>query len=290
MPAQDEYVVEILRDFGLVNNDEIIHAHDTKKAQDIGVVETLVKAKHVTEADVTKCPASQFGVDAINLADNTLSDDVLAMIPRQIACRYKVNLHFSSATMLFPNRILALNIGASSVKIGELHTGNGQGLCLVNFNHAGIGLDSEREENRKELLVAAVRNMLREKGIRAGKVVFCVPGQSVFTRFVKLPPVEESKVVQIIQYEARQNVPFPIEEVIWDFQLIGTTEAGGLEVMLLAIKSDIIEELSAGAESAGLETGIVDVAPMAPYNIVLPQRIRRHLQLTGSGTSPINGI
>jgi len=168
--------------------------------------------------------------------------------------------------MLASDKILALDIGASSVKIGEFQTGGGQGLRLTNFNHADIGLDPEREENRKELLVAAVRNMLREKGIRTGKVVFGVPGQSVFTRFVKLPPVEESKVVQIIQYEAQQNVPFPIEEVIWDYQLIGTTEAGGLEVVLLAIKSDIIEELNTAVENAGLDTEMVDVAPMALYN------------------------
>ena len=99
-------------------------------------------------------------------------------------------------------------------------------------------------------------------------MAFSVSGQSVFTRFVKLPPVEESKVVQIIQYEAQQNVPFPIEEVIWDYQLLGKTEQGELEVVLLAIKSDIIEELTEGVETAGLQTEIVDVAPMALSNAV----------------------
>ncbi|MBM3860786.1 MAG: type IV pilus assembly protein PilM [Verrucomicrobia bacterium] len=167
--------------------------------------------------------------------------------------------------MLASDRILALDIGASSVKIGEFHAG-GRGLRLTNFNHAEIGLDPEHEEHRQELLMAAVRNLLREKGIRSGKVVFCVPGQSVFTRFVKLPPVEESKVLQIIQYEAQQNVPFPIEEVVWDYQLLGATEGGGLEVVLLAIKSDIIEEINTCVEGAGLQTEMVDVAPMALYN------------------------
>ena len=116
--------------------------------------------------------------------------------------------------MLAIDRILALDIGASSVKLGEFHAVKGQGLRLTNFHHADLGLDPEHEENRKASLVAAVRNMLREKHIRPGKIIFSVPGQSVFTRFVKLPPVDESKVVQIIQYEAQQNVPFPIQEVI----------------------------------------------------------------------------
>ncbi|MCX7887969.1 MAG: type IV pilus assembly protein PilM, partial [Verrucomicrobiae bacterium] len=116
------------------------------------------------------------------------------------------------------------------------------------------------------LLVATLRNLLKERGIRRGKTVFSISGQSVFTRFVKLPPVDEAKVAQIILYEAQQNVPFPIQEVVWDYQLIGTNAQGELEVVLFAIKGNIIEELNRDVESVGLETVLVDVAPMALYN------------------------
>lgn len=170
--------------------------------------------------------------------------------------------------MLASDTILALDIGASSVKIGEFKASKAHGLRLVNFNYADLGLDPEHEENRMSLVESTIRNALREKKIRSSRVVFSVSGQSVFTRFVKLPPVDESKVVQIIQYEAQQNVPFPIDEVIWDYQLLGSTEQGELEVVLLAIKSDIIETLNEGVESAGLRTEIVDVAPMALSNAI----------------------
>ncbi|MGA2220826.1 MAG: type IV pilus assembly protein PilM [Verrucomicrobiia bacterium] len=170
--------------------------------------------------------------------------------------------------MLAPDRILALDIGASTVKVGEFQASRTHGLRLTNFNYADLGIDPEHEENRKALIVSTIRNVLREKNIRTRRVVFSVSGQSVFTRFVKLPPVDESKVVQIIQYEAQQNVPFPIDEVIWDYQLVGNTQQGELEVVLLAIKSDIIEELNEGVESAELRTETVDVAPMALYNAV----------------------
>ena len=170
--------------------------------------------------------------------------------------------------MLASDKILALDIGAASVKVGEFQLSKSHGLRLINFNHADLGVDPEHEEDRKPAMIAAIRSVLREKNIRARHVVFSVSGQSVFTRFVKLPPVDESKVEQIIQYEAQQNVPFPIDEVIWDHQLLGNTEQGELEVVLLAIKSDIIEELNAGVESAGLLTEIVDVAPMALSNAV----------------------
>jgi type IV pilus assembly protein PilM len=164
--------------------------------------------------------------------------------------------------------MLALDIGASTIKVGEFQAAKGQGLRLTNFNYAELGIDPEHEENRKVLIVSSVRNAIRERNIKAKNVVFSVSGQSVFTRFVKLPPVDESKVAQIIQYEAQQNVPFPIDEVIWDYQLLGSNSQGELEVVLLAIKSDIIEELTEGVESCGLRTDIVDVAPMALYNSV----------------------
>jgi type IV pilus assembly protein PilM len=170
--------------------------------------------------------------------------------------------------MLASDKFLALDVGASSVKLAEFEPSKAQGLRLTNFNHAELGLDPEHEENRKALVVSTIANALKEKGIRATRVVFSVPGQSVFTRFVKLPPVDESKVVQIIQYEAQQNVPFPIEEVIWDYQLLGSTNEGELEVVLLAIKSDIIENLKEDIESTGLRTEMVDVAPMALTNSV----------------------
>jgi type IV pilus assembly protein PilM len=164
--------------------------------------------------------------------------------------------------------MLALDIGASTIKVGEFLAAKGQGLRLTNFNYAELGIDPEHEENRKALIVSTVRNVVRERNIKAKNVVFSVSGQSVFTRFVKLPPVDESKVAQIIQYEAQQNVPFPIDEVIWDYQLLGSNPQGELEVVLLAIKSDIIEDLTEGVESSGLRTDIVDVAPMALYNSV----------------------
>lgn len=170
--------------------------------------------------------------------------------------------------MLGPDRILALDIGASTIKVGEFTAVKPHGLRLTAFNYADLGLDIEQEANRKAAIISTIRNVLKEKSIKSNRVVFSVSGQSVFTRFVKLPPVDESKVVQIIQYEAQQNVPFPIDEVIWDYQIVGSSASGELEVVLLAIKSDLIDELNEGVESAGLQTEMVDVAPMALYNAV----------------------
>ena len=93
--------------------------------------------------------------------------------------------------MLATDKILAIDIGASTIKVGEFQMSKTHGLRLINFNNADLGLDPEHEEDRQSLIVTTIRNALREKNIKTRHVVFSVSGQSVFTRFVKLPPVEE---------------------------------------------------------------------------------------------------
>ena len=112
----------------------------------------------------------------------------------------------------------------------------------------------------------AIQELFAEKGFSSRKSNVCAPGFHVFSKFVKLPPVDTSKVTQIIQYEAQQNVPFPLEEVVWDYQILGTTANGELEVLLVAIKSDVVEGLFRTAEATGMKLQLVDVSPAALCN------------------------
>ncbi len=164
-------------------------------------------------------------------------------------------------------RILTLDIGASSIKLGEFAALKSGGLELINFGVSSLMLDPQAEEERVAQIVATIKELMQEHGIKPGPVLLSVSGQAVFSRFVKLPPVDKEKVYQIILYEAQQNVPFPIQEVVWDYQLIGRGE-GELDVMLAAIKADIIIQLTEAVERTGLQTDLVDVSPMALYNAV----------------------
>src|SRR6202035_3489608 len=107
------------------------------------------------------------------------------------------------------------------------------------------------------------QDTITEKGVKARTVNVCAPGFHVFSKFVKLPPVDAGKVTQIIQYEAQQNVPFPLEEVVWDYQILGSTAGGELEVLLVAIKSDVVEGLFRVAEQAKLKLNLCDASPAA---------------------------
>lgn len=164
-------------------------------------------------------------------------------------------------------RIIALDIGAATIKLAEFHATRDGSIELTNFGVSALGSDAVSDLERLAIVSTSIKELMSECQIKPGPVLISVSGQSVFSRFVKLPPVDKDKVYQIISYEAQQNVPFPINEVVWDYQLIGRGE-GELDVMLAAIKADIIVGLTESVDMAGLNVDMVDVAPMALYNAV----------------------
>ena len=90
MPAQDEYIVEILRDVGLISHEDILKAKERVKAEGVGLVDALVLQGRISHMDVSKALASQFNMDTINLAEYRVPDEVLALVPKHVARRYKV--------------------------------------------------------------------------------------------------------------------------------------------------------------------------------------------------------
>ena len=90
MPAQDEYVVDILRNVGLVTHEDVLSAQEQAKTEGVGLVDALVAMGRISHMDVSKALASQFGMDTINLAEYRVPDDVLALVPKHIARRYKI--------------------------------------------------------------------------------------------------------------------------------------------------------------------------------------------------------
>ena len=168
--------------------------------------------------------------------------------------------------MAAATRILSLNLGSQTVGLAEFHAQPNGGLVLNGYRLREILADPSNEGARNAQIGAALREMLGELGIKGGPVNYAIAAQSVFARFVKLPAVEEEKIERIIAFEAQQNVPFPIDEVVWDYQLVGGGADEQIQVVLVAIKEDLLEEVNAAVESAGLRTSIVCVATMALYN------------------------
>src|SRR5206468_8667204 len=109
-------------------------------------------------------------------------------------------------------------------------------LVLNNFGLEALGPDALHDSKREKAVVAAVKELFSTTGITGKHCNACAPGFQVFSKFVKLPPVDHHKVKQIIEYEAQQNIPYPIEQAVWDFQIPGALPSGELEVLLVAMK------------------------------------------------------
>jgi len=163
-------------------------------------------------------------------------------------------------------RMLALNIGASQITMGEFTVRKPSGLELTSFATSDLGLEPGKDSDPSAYVVSTIRDILRQKNIRSGPVYVSISGKDIFPRYVKLPPVTSDKVESIVFYEAQQNVPFAIEEVVWDYQLFDNDE-GGKSVMLVAVKQDVVKKLTDSVEAAGLSPVVVDVSPMALYNL-----------------------
>ena len=164
-------------------------------------------------------------------------------------------------------RILALDIGASSVKLAEYEGGRG-GLALVNYGIAALAAPLDAG-NAGALLSPALLEIVREKGIKPGPVNVSISGQMVFPRFASIPAAGGSdKFDQQVRFEIEQNIPFPIDEMICDRQVLGDNANGDKNVMIVAAKTDQVEDIAAAIRGAGFTPELVDVAPIAVTNVL----------------------
>ena len=164
------------------------------------------------------------------------------------------------------NRIFCIGLGSQTVRLAEFALDEKGGLVLYGYRTSELHADPAMDATRVAQTGLILREFSSALKASGAAVNYCIPSQSVFTRFVKLPSVGEEQVEQIVAFEAQQNVPFPIDEVVWDYQLVPSPDSGKLEVVLVAIRSDFLEEVNTAVEEAEFKTEVVDVAPMALYN------------------------
>jgi type IV pilus assembly protein PilM len=132
---------------------------------------------------------------------------------------------------------------------------------------------SQPDANPEELIAQSLDTFLSRNPLRGDGVAIGVPGQTALARFIQLPPVEASKVVEIVKYEARQQIPFALDEVIWDYQPlgVGVEESGFLldaKVGLFAMKRDQVQQHLAPFLKRKIEVDLVQIAPLALYNFL----------------------
>ena len=129
---------------------------------------------------------------------------------------------------------------------------------------------SQPDADPDQLTREALEKFLSRNTLKGDQVAISVPGQSGLARFVKLPPVEEKKIHDIVKFEAKQQIPFPLDEVVWDFQKIGSGEvtdgfAMETEIGLFAMKRDQISRQLSHFQDVAIEVNTIQMKGWAHF-------------------------
>ncbi len=135
-----------------------------------------------------------------------------------------------------------------------------------------------------ELVSDALKQFQSRNNVRGDRVAIAVPGQNGLARFIKLPPVETKQIPQIVLYEARQQIPFDLSDVIWDYQSLGgggeEIEGFALETVvgLFAMKREQVFRAIEPYKASGIEVEVVQLTPLALYNYIAFDRFQQRLR------------
>ncbi len=167
-------------------------------------------------------------------------------------------------------QVLGLDISSSAVKLLELSR-NGNRYRVESYSVEPLPPNSVVEKNIADVEVVgeAIRRALKRAGARHRNAAVAVAGSSVITKVIPMPNnLSEDELHSQIELEADQYVPYPLEEVSLDFEVLGPSENNTetVDVLLAACRTETVEMRSAAVENGGLETRVVDVEAYATEN------------------------
>ncbi|MFO0938570.1 MAG: type IV pilus assembly protein PilM [Gemmataceae bacterium] len=173
--------------------------------------------------------------------------------------------------MALPTGFWGIDIGQCGLKALRLEMIDGKPTATAFDFIEHPKILSQPDADPDQLTREALEKFLSRNQLQGDHVAVAVAGQSGLARFVKLPPVEEKKIGDIVKFEAKQQIPFPLEEVVWDYQKIaGGDVAGGFametEIGLFAMKRDNIARALGHFTTAGIDVHLVQMAPLAICN------------------------
>src|SRR5579864_6239422 len=125
---------------------------------------------------------------------------------------------------------------------------------------------SQAGDNRESMIQTALANFAQRQSFKGGAVAIGVSGQASFARFIKLPPVEPKKIPEIVRFEAIQQIPFPLDEVEWSYQLFQDPQSPDVEVGIFAMRKELVNQHIKFFTDSGLNVQAVQMNPLAVYN------------------------
>ncbi len=163
------------------------------------------------------------------------------------------------------SRTLAVDVGASAVRLIEVGPDSKGRPAILALAEEEIAYDPAKTSDFLPLYLQALTSALGRMPTKTRLCHLCLGGPAVFSRILKVPAADPGKVGSMVGFEAQQTVP-AIEQALWDYQILPSSQPGEVEALILAIKKDTVEEMSAAASAAGLRPQLVTLAPAALLN------------------------
>ena len=168
------------------------------------------------------------------------------------------------------NRIVGLDIGSKTIKAAEI-VDSKKGFTLSKFGMSDIapGLIEDGAVKDPEAVADTLKTLFKTYGIRNGNVALSIGGYSVIVKKISVPTATEDQLQDTIHFEAEQYIPFDINDVNLDFQILGENEnnPNQMNVLLVAAKKEMVNDYVSLVELAGLEPKIIDVDAFALQNV-----------------------
>jgi len=170
--------------------------------------------------------------------------------------------------------VWGIDIGQCSLKALRCTLGpDGEGIVADKYDYIEYPkILSQADAEPEELVREAIEQFLSRNSVVGDKVAVSVPGQNGLSRFFKPPPAEARKLPDLVKYEVTQQIPFPIEDVIWDWQQLGGSIDDGriidAEVGIFAMKREAVYRALRPFDDADIEVDYVQLSPLAIFNVI----------------------
>ncbi len=168
--------------------------------------------------------------------------------------------------MASSNICWGIEMGYGAIKALKVENdgGNLKVLDFAVINHPRVLSTPELDQN--DAMRVALGTLVSKHDLTNERVAISIPGHQSFARFATLPPVEPKKVPDIVKFEAVQQIPFPLEEVEWDYQTFVSPDSPDIEVGIFAVTRQKIAEQLAMLNDVGITPELATLSPVAAYN------------------------
>ncbi|MDD5260016.1 MAG: type IV pilus assembly protein PilM [bacterium] len=167
--------------------------------------------------------------------------------------------------------LLGLDIGTTSVKAVVLKEGV-SGVAIVDYRVEEFPLSTEKKENVPlEVVLEGLRKCLEGISLKKMKIITVVSGQRVSVRKVLIPHMPKEELLEAIKWEAKEHIPFPIENAAIDYHVLGeATDKGAkkIELLVVAVEKFVIDQHLSLLQNIQVKPASITVTPFALANVL----------------------